>query len=177
MLNINDMPYKLGSHQEVLPSKNSALMMSTFCGRTASSSPNKLLLPCIHVIFPLDSCEAICFLWLTFKKKKRWKRKKLKFILILLYQTIYCIQHILPSNFLPQRKESIILGALIVKCNKLTLSGSAWQSVFSQMEQQNLCLRLFIAMLTHQARDLVNTEKNGHCIREPTTMICVIISW
>lgn len=111
------------------------------------------------------------------KKKKRWKRKKLKFILILLYQTIYCIQHILPSNFLPQRKESIILGALIVKCNKLTLSGSAWQSVFSQMEQQNLCLRLFIAMLTHQARDLVNTEKNGHCIREPTTMICVIISW
>lgn len=71
MLHIDDIPYMLDSHQEVLPSKNRALMMSMFCGRTASSSPNKLLLLCIHVIFSLDSCKAVFFVAYISKKKKK----------------------------------------------------------------------------------------------------------
>ena len=45
MLNLSDMPYKLGNQQEALSSKNTALMISTYYGRIVPSSPNRLLLP------------------------------------------------------------------------------------------------------------------------------------
>lgn len=80
MLNLSDMPYKLGNEQEALPSKNTALMISTNYGRIVSSSPDRLLLPCILVIFLLGSWESISFLWLTFflKTLSDKKEKKIK---------------------------------------------------------------------------------------------------
>ena len=68
------------NEQEALPSKNTALMISTNYGRIVSSSPDRLLLPCILVIFLLGSWESISFLWLTFflKTLSDKKEKKIK---------------------------------------------------------------------------------------------------
>lgn len=109
MLNISDVPNKVGSRQEVLPSENVALMIYTLCGRIASSSPKKLLLPCIQVIFPFRNLRDNIFLWLTFFLKTLGNGKekiKIYFNFTLLNNIMY--PHKLPQNSLPQRRESVL---------------------------------------------------------------------